>query len=156
MMTGWLPEALETVPPNCSNPVPVSLLAVIRYCSPETEMLEAMAPSAVSPMSTPATMTAGTATMAKRRHLTRPWGDVRFSTRASYSWVNLLVKHFDATNSARSTNCPRKREFLALQRARDLEPALLQVGPLGLRLGKAGAELGQPRVVGRASGQLGV
>src|SRR6185437_8191456 len=75
MMTGWLPEAPEICPPYCSNPVPVSLLAVMRYSWPETEMLEAMAPSAVSPMSRPAMTAAGTATIANRRHLTRPGAD---------------------------------------------------------------------------------
>ncbi len=72
MITGSLPAAPGIVPPYCSNPVPVSLVAVIRYSSPETEMLEAMAPWAVSAMSAAAMRAPGTATIANRRHLTLP------------------------------------------------------------------------------------
>ena len=49
MMTGWLPEAPEICPPNCSNPVPVSLLAVMRYSWPETEMLERLVGGHLTP-----------------------------------------------------------------------------------------------------------
>jgi hypothetical protein len=71
-MTGCGPLELVTSPPNCSNPLPLSWLAVTVYSSPETEMLDAIAPCAVSPTRTPATATAGTATMANRRHLVFP------------------------------------------------------------------------------------
>src|SRR5258708_4205087 len=78
-MTGvWLPLEFGSAPPNCANPVPFSWSAVMVNSWPETEMLDASAPSAVSPTIVPATATAGTATRAKRRHLTFPRTDLLF------------------------------------------------------------------------------
>ena len=58
-MTGvWLPLLFGSAPPNCANPVPFSWSAVMMNSWPETEMLDASAPSAVSPTRMPATATA--------------------------------------------------------------------------------------------------
>src|ERR1700733_10121573 len=123
-MTGVWPFLLfGSDPPNCANPVHVSWLEVIVNSWPETEMLEASAPSAVSPTRMPAIATAGTATIANRRHLTLPCA-LLLSTDmtlpfglcgvrpppnsghwpVSYSRVKSPVKHFDAVNGPKSTN----------------------------------------------------
>src|SRR5579872_2715700 len=72
-MTGVCPPLLfGSAPPNCAKPVPFSWSAVMMNSWPETEMLDASAPSAVSPTSVAATTAAGIATMANRRQLTLP------------------------------------------------------------------------------------
>src|SRR5580700_2911216 len=75
-MTGWVPLPWLSEPPNCSKPVPVSWVAVTRNSWPDTEMLDAIAPCAVSATRIPATTPAGTAAIANRRHLILPfaWG----------------------------------------------------------------------------------
>ena len=118
MMTGWSPEAPEICPPNCSNPVPVSLLAVMRYSWPETEMLEAMAPCAVSPMSVPATMTAGTATIANRRHLTRPCVCVRLQHTGKLLLSKLAGQALWHNNGTEKHHL--SRESMNFQRSREL------------------------------------
>ena len=76
-MTGvWPPLLFGSAPPNCANPVPYSWSAVMTNSWPETEMLDASAPSAVSPTRMPATATAGTATIANRRQLTLPLAEL--------------------------------------------------------------------------------
>ena len=141
----------------------------------------------------PATATAGTATRAKRRHLTFPRTDLLLLSTdmtlpsgvckgarvqahdavtiggpdhrcavphtgawpESYSRVMSQVKRFGVTRHQK-LNEVLKIADLTLKCARDFQPALLKLGPLGLHGGELSAELGQPRVVGGVGGQLGV
>ena len=72
--TGWVPCAPVTWLPNCSKPVPLSCDEVTRNSWPDTEMLAAIAPLAVSPTRTAVRAAAGPRMRANRRHRMRPAG----------------------------------------------------------------------------------